>query len=104
EKELADFVFRFDFKLNEGGNNGVGIRIPKGAKNTAYEGFESQILDNVSKQYATIKPWQAHGSIYGIVPAKRGYLAPTGHWNQEKIVVEGSRFKVILNGKTIVDA
>ena len=104
EQELSNFVFRFEFKLNEGGNNGVGIRIPKGASATAYEGVESQILDNTSEQYATIKPWQTHGSIYGVVPAKRGYLAPTGHWNQQEITVDGSRFKVVLNGKTIVDA
>jgi hypothetical protein len=24
------------------------------------------------------KDWQAHGSIYGVVPAKRGHLKPVG--------------------------
>lgn len=104
DQELADFAFRFEFKLDGGGNNGVGIRIPKGAKATAYEGIESQILDNTSPQYATIQPYQAHGSIYGVVPAKRGYLKPVGHWNEQEIIADGSRIKVILNGKTIVDA
>jgi hypothetical protein len=103
EPELSDFVFRFEFKLDEGGNNGVGIRIPKDATKTAYEGVESQILDNTSEQYADIQPYQAHGSIYGVIPAKRGYLAPTGHWNQEEITVQGTKFKVVLNGKVIVD-
>src|SRR4051794_23786844 len=28
EKEYADFVFRFDFKLEDGSNNGIGIRAP----------------------------------------------------------------------------
>ena len=28
EKEYANFVFRFDFKLEDGSNNGVGIRAP----------------------------------------------------------------------------
>lgn len=102
-EELSDFAFRFDFKLAEGGNNGVGIRIPKGAKSTAYEGVESQILDNTSKQYADIAPYQAHGSIYGVIPAKRGYLAPLGHWNTEEIVVQGTKYKVTLNGKVIVE-
>lgn len=103
EPELSDFAFRFEFKLAEGGNNGVGLRVPRDAGATAYEGVESQILDNTSQQYADIAPYQAHGSIYGVLPAKRGYLAPTGHWNQQEIVVEGSRFKVTLNGKTIVE-
>ncbi|MDQ3331854.1 MAG: DUF1080 domain-containing protein [Planctomycetota bacterium] len=103
ESELTDFVFRFEFKLDEGGNNGVGLRAPLG-RDAAYAGMESQILDNTSEQYATIQPYQAHGSIYGIVPAKRGYLAPVGHWNQQEIVLDGSHVKVTLNGKVIIDA
>lgn len=103
DQELTDFVFRFEFKLDEGGNNGVGLRAPLG-KDAAYSGMESQILDNTSDQYADIQPYQAHGSIYGIVPAKRGYLKPVGHWNQEEIVLDGDHVKVTLNGKTIVDA
>ncbi|HEX6984724.1 MAG TPA: DUF1080 domain-containing protein [Planctomycetaceae bacterium] len=103
DEELSDFVFRFEFKLDEGGNSGVGLRVPKGASDTAYQGIESQILDNAADVYATIKPWQAHGSIYGVIPAKRGYLAPVGHWNREEIVVEGTRFKVVLNGKVLLE-
>jgi len=102
-QELTNFIFRFEFKLDEGGNNGVGLRAPVG-KDAAYAGMESQILDNTSNQYADIQPYQAHGSIYGVVPAKRGYLNPVGHWNQEEIVVDGDHVKVTLNGKTIVDA
>ncbi|MGC1273238.1 MAG: family 16 glycoside hydrolase [Planctomycetaceae bacterium] len=103
DQELGDFVFRFEFKLEEGGNSGVGIRVPKDASATAYEGIESQILDNPADVYATIQPWQTHGSIYGVIPAKRGSLAPTGHWNQEEITVQGNRFKVVLNGKILLE-
>ena len=56
-----------------GGNNGVGIRAPLGG-DSAYEGMEIQILDDGDRAYNTIEPWQAHGSVYGIVPAKRGLL------------------------------
>src|SRR5882672_1513003 len=28
EKEYSDFVFRIEFKLEEGSNNGIGIRAP----------------------------------------------------------------------------
>src|SRR5438309_1315788 len=28
DKEYADFVFKFDFRLHHGSNNGVGIRTP----------------------------------------------------------------------------
>ena len=103
EKEYANFVFRFEFKLPAGGNNGVGIRTPaKG--DAAYAGMEIQILDDDAPKHKDLQPYQYHGSIYGVVPAKRGYLEPIGQWNVEEIVADGSRIKVTLNGKVIVDA
>ena len=44
EKEYADFVFRFEFKLEDGSNNGVGIRAPYEG-DAAYVGMEIQILE-----------------------------------------------------------
>jgi hypothetical protein len=101
--EYSDFSFRFDFKLTAGGNNGVGIRTPLEG-DPAYVGLEIQILDNDADVYKTIQPWQAHGSVYGIVPAKRGYLKPVGEWNHEEIIANGRHVTVVLNGATIVDA
>ena len=37
----------------------------------AYAGMEFQILDDVHPKYKNIKEYQAHGSVYGIAPAKR---------------------------------
>src|SRR4051794_23881357 len=45
EKQYGNFIFRFEFKLAPGGNNGVGIRAPREG-NAAYEGMEIQILDD----------------------------------------------------------
>jgi len=102
--EYSDFSFRFDFKLTPGGNNGVGIRSPLEGADPAYSGIEIQILDNDAEVYKDIKPYQAHGSVYGVVPAKRGYLKPVGEWNHEEIIADGRHVTVILNGTTIVDA
>ena len=44
EKEYSDFVLRFEFKLEDGSNNGIGIRAPMGG-DAAYLGMEIQILD-----------------------------------------------------------
>lgn len=102
-KQYVNFVFRFEFKLPPAGNNGVGIRTPlKG--DAAYVGMEIQILDDGDPVYKDLHPYQAHGSIYGVVPAKRGALKPVGQWNQEEIVADGSHIKVTVNGKVIVDA
>jgi hypothetical protein len=102
--EYSDFSFRFDFKMTAEGNNGVGIRSPlKG--DPAFVAMEIQVLDDLSQKYnKSIQPWQAHGSIYGIVPAKRGFQKPLGEWNHEEIIAKGRHIKVILNGHTIVDA
>ena len=103
KKEYADFVFRFEFKLEPGGNNGVGIRTPMGVE-AAYHGMEIQILDDTSPRYAKLKPYQYHGSIYGVVPAKRGHQKPVGQWNSQQIMCRGSKVRVTLNGTVIVDA
>ncbi|WP_215223493.1 3-keto-disaccharide hydrolase [Echinicola shivajiensis] len=101
EKEYTDFHFKFDFLLTPGANNGLGIRAPlKG--DAAYKGMELQILDNTASKYADLHEYQYHGSVYGVIPAKRGYLKPVGEWNSEEVIVKGDKIKVILNGHTIL--
>ncbi len=101
-KEYTNFIFRFEFKLTPGANNGVGIRAPL-TGNPAKNAFEIQILDNSAKKYAKIKPSQLHGSIYKRAAAKRGHLKPVGQWNKQEIRAEKNFITVILNGVTIVD-
>jgi hypothetical protein len=103
EKEYADFVFRFEFKLTENANNGIGIRAPLEG-DAAYAGMEIQILDDDGSQYKNLRPAQYHGSIYNIVPAKRGFQKPVGEWNSEEITANGRQITVKVNGTTIVHA
>jgi hypothetical protein len=103
ERDYGDFILRFEFKLTPGANNGLGIRAPLEG-DAAYVGMEIQILDNGAEEYKDLRPYQYHGSIYGVVPAKRGYLKPVGEWNSEEVVADGRRITVRLNGVTIVDA
>ncbi len=102
EKEYSDFNFRFEFQLTPGANNGLGIHAPL-VGDAAYVGKELQILDNTAEKYANLKPYQYHGSVYGIIPAKRGFLKPVGEWNSQEVIVQGSSIKVILNDTIIVD-
>lgn len=102
EKEYGDFIFRFDFQLTPGANNGLGIRAPLEG-DAAYVGMELQILDNTAPIYANLHEYQYHGSVYGVIPAKRGFLNPVGEWNSEEVIVKGPKVKVILNGETILD-
>ncbi len=104
DKDYGDFVFRFEFRLSPGANNGVGIRTPESG-DAAYQGMEIQILDDVSPRYrGWLNEYQRHGSIYGVVPAKTGFQKPWGLWNSEEITAKGKQITVKLNGDTIVDA
>ena len=100
--EYSDFVFRFEFKLPPGGNNGIAVRSP-GKGDPAWEAYEIQVLDNTAEKYAKLQPYQFHGSVYGLAPAKRGALLPVGEWNQQEIYFKGSHIKINLNGTTILD-
>jgi len=101
EAEYSDFIFRFEFRLTPGANNGIGIRAPLEG-DAAYQGIELQVLDDTAEKYADLKDYQFHGSAYGIAAAKRGRLKPVGEWNQQEVVCDGRKIKVVLNGKTIL--
>lgn len=104
EKEYSNFVFRFEFRLHENSNNGIGIRAPLEG-DAAYAAMEIQVLHDDGPWYkGKLKPVQYHGSIYDVVPAKPGHLKPVGQWNQEEITANGRQITVKLNGVTIVDA
>jgi hypothetical protein len=102
KKEYGDFHMKFEFQLTPGANNGLGIRTPLEG-DAAYVGMELQILDNTAPVYAKLQPYQYHGSVYGIIPAKQGFLKPVGEWNEEEVIAEGNHIKVILNGEVITD-
>jgi len=100
--EFSDFVLRFEFLLTPGANNGLGIRTPPYG-DAAYLGMELQILDNSSEHYKDLPPYCYHGSVYGVIPAKRGFLKTVGDWNSQEVIAKGPQITVILNGETIVD-
>jgi hypothetical protein len=102
--EFDNFIFHFEFKLPPGGNNGLGIRTPFPCRDAAYDAMEIQILDHFHPRYKNLRPYQFHGSIYGVVPAKTGFLKPVGQWNFEEVIAVNHHIIVNLNGHTIVDA
>ena len=103
-KEYQDFVFRFEFCfVRPGVNNGVGIRTPMGVDAAYYGMCESQILDHDDPIYAGLHEYQVHGSVYGVIPAKRIKHKPLGEWSTEEIRVVGDHITVTVNGEVIVD-
>ena len=103
-KQYRNFIYRFEFCFLESGvNNGVGIRTPEGV-DAAYDAMcEVQILDHDAPIYGGLQPYQVHGSVYGVIPAKRVVHKPLGEWGTEEIIVRGDNIKVTVNGEVIVD-
>ncbi len=103
--QFADFVLDFEFKLDEAANNGLAIRAPTEG-DAAYVGMELQIIDNEGYKARTngaLAPWQHHGSVYGVVPAKQGALKKAGEWNHQVVTAIGPHVKVVLNDQVITD-
>ena len=103
KQEYANFIARVEFKLPPGGNSGLAIRYPGTGRPSLSGMCEIQVIDSKHPKYVTLDPRQHHGSAYGMVPAHRGYLRPTGQWNFQQVTVQGSTIKVELNGFTILD-
>ena len=102
EREYADFVLQFEFKLTPNANNGLAIRAPLEG-DAAFAGIELQILDNSAAMYRELEDYQFHGSAYGVAAAKRGALKPVGAWNSQQVACQGRQLQVTLNGKTILE-
>ncbi len=100
---FSDFVAQVEYKLPPGGNNGLAIRYPGNGDPSITGMCEVQILDDTAKQYDKIDPRQSNGSVYGAIPAARGYLRPTGEWNFMQVTVKGPKIMVELNGTRITD-
>lgn len=101
--EYGDFAARVEYKLPPGGNNGLAIRYPGKGQPSDVAMCEIQVLDDESPKYKKLDPRQYNGSVYGMIPAQRGYLRPVGEWNFMEVIVVGPKIQVELNGTRIVD-
>ena len=101
-REFGNFQLDLDFRVPEGGNSGVFIRSPREG-DPAYTGMEIQVLDDSASQYATLKPWQYTGSIYGVqAPSMRATKNPN-EWQHMQIVADSAHVMVTLNDRRIID-
>lgn len=103
-KEYGDFNLRLEYKLKEGGNSGVFVRVPAdGARHADGHGIEIQILDDASDRYRSIKPAQFCGSVYLVIAAQPHVGRPAGEWNTLEINCRGSHYRVTHNGIVVAD-
>ena len=86
EKEYADFVIEFDWKLGERGNSGCGIRFPASG-DPAFDGLEVQMADERYNN-GQDAPNQLTGSFYKAIAPKKQVFKPTD-WNHYVITCKG---------------
>ncbi|MCE5308548.1 MAG: DUF1080 domain-containing protein [Acidobacteriales bacterium] len=102
-REYANFVLRLEYRMEPGGNNGVGIRAPLQGR-ISQVAMEIQILDDESPRYkGKLREWQYNGSIYGVIAARGGQPKMPWKWNKMEIRAEGRRIQVRVNGRVVVD-
>ena len=105
KSQHGDFNLQLEYKVKEGGNSGVYVRVPEDGKHHGPgSGVEIQILDDAAPRYANLKPYQFSGSVYAVAPAKEHVCLPPGKWNRMEIDCKGTDYRVYHNGVLIVDA
>ncbi len=103
-QEFTDFTYHVEFKMAPKCNSGLGVRTrvfdPKQSRATrpSIYSYEIQIVDEDKPLSAT-----SNGSLYRYVAPKENALKPPGEWNTIEVTCVGTKIKVVLNEKTIVD-
>ncbi|RKX35557.1 MAG: DUF1080 domain-containing protein [Verrucomicrobia bacterium] len=101
-EQFADFELHLEWRLEPGGNSGVILRVSEEGDKSWHSGPEMQILDDEAHQ-PDLKPKNASGALYDLVPVPEGAGSVIDEWNTVRIMVDGSRYRFWLNGVQTVD-
>jgi hypothetical protein len=104
DKEYSQFELEWEWKVEEGGNNGVKYWSNKvGGKE--WLGIEYQMIDDHKHPDGLKGGSHTTGSIYDIKePAADKPLKPVGEWNTSRIVVREGKIQHWLNGVLVCEA
>lgn len=103
DRDYANFVLRFEYRLIPAGNSGIYLRAPEKG-HISRVGMEIQLLDDFHPRYGGIDFYQYTGSIYHVVAPTQRASKKAGAWNAMEIAADGREMRIVLNGKKIIDA
>ncbi len=93
EKDYANFVLAFEYRIDKGGNSGVGIRTARDGWPSA-EGMELQLQDQPGlDKHSTM-------AIYGNVPPV-ARADRSEEWNQAVVRAQGPMISAWMNGELV---
>jgi hypothetical protein len=107
DRQYGNYVLRVEWRIQEGGNSGVFLRVPgvKEGMSPSQTGMEIQILDDNSDKYkGKLKPYQFSGSIYTFVPCSKPVYKGVNTWNTFEITCKADKVTVVYNGEKVAEA
>jgi hypothetical protein len=97
-RQYGDFILRMEYNQPEGGNSGIHIRAPRAGRASKL-GFEFQMMGD----YGEEPHKNGTGAVYDVLPPTENAVRPNGEWNTMEIVLQGTKYKAMLNGVVIHD-
>ena len=97
-----DFELVYSWRVSPGGNSGVMWRVSEDTQYPWQTGPEMQVLDD--ERHADGKfPSHRAGALYDLVTPPANVAKPVGEWNEARVLAEGSRVRLWLNGTQTAD-
>jgi hypothetical protein len=100
EKKYTDFELSWDWRVAEGGNNGVKYCVTEDRPGAP--GYEYQMIDDEKHPDAKFGPIRQTASFYYVLAPHDRPTKPGGEWNSSRIVIKGDRVEHWLNGKNVL--
>jgi Domain of Unknown Function (DUF1080) len=106
KKMYGDFTLKLEWRIFQGGNSGVFLRVPdvKSKDSPSTLGFEIQILDDNDPKYKDLKPYQYCGGLYHFHGPTKKMFKGAEKWNAYEITCKGDSIVVVFNGEKVIDA
>ena len=101
-REYANFELELEWKIGKGGNSGIFYRGTREYDHIYWSGPEYQLLDDANAPDGAQRETAA-GAAYAVYAAPAGVVAPYGHWNRTRLIVQGNHVEHWLNGRRIVE-
>jgi len=93
-----NFVLRLEWRIAEGGNSGISLRVPRAARFSKI-GIEFQLRGD----YGAAPHKGGTGAIYDVVAPRVNASRPAGEWNELEITLDGPKLDAVLNGEVVLD-